>query len=188
MCVIFRFYAKLAELRQRIRANSMPVLNKDLDSLPDASKANLENLTKTSTLPNPKSHRKHTPVPLLSTSSLPRPGKKPQMQTVLESQQLTLDLDSEKPPLPPKPSPPQFSKFIISPQPFRRTDDAKLTMFAGHTPLQGLQLTNTSPHDDPEWYVMLPVTKLTILALAFVQLFSTYLSVFSVDCTSAFRV
>jgi len=143
-----KFYAKLAELRQRIRANSMPVLNKDLDSLPDASKANLENLTKTSTLPNPRSHRKHTPVPLLSTSSLPRPGKKPQMQTVLESQQLTLDLDSEKPPLPPKPSPPQFSKFIISPQPFRRTDDAKLTMFAGHTPLQ--QLTNTSPHD-AEW-------------------------------------
>ena len=47
MYVIFRFYAKLAELRQRIRANSMPVLNKDLDSLPDASKANLENLTKT---------------------------------------------------------------------------------------------------------------------------------------------
>ena len=167
MYVIFRFYAKLAELRQRIRANSMPVLNKDLDSLPEASKANLENLTKTSTLPNPKSHRKHTPVPLLTTSSLPRPGKKPQMQTVLESQQLSLDLDSEKPPLPPKPSPPQFSKFIISPQPFRRTDDAKLTMFAGHTPLQGPQLTNTSPHD-AEWYVIPPVTKLTILVLALV--------------------
>merc|ERR1719341_1984474 len=150
MYVIFRFYAKLAELRQRIRANSMPVLNKDLDSLPDASKANLENLTKTSTLPNPKSHRKHTPVPLLTTSSLPRPGKKPQMQTVLESQQLTLDLDSEKPPLPPKPSPPQFSKYIISPQPFRRTDDAKLTMYASHTPQQGPQLTNPSPHD-AEW-------------------------------------
>jgi len=145
-----KFYAKLAELRQRIRANSMPVLNKDLDSLPDASKANLENLTKTSTLPNPKSHRKHTPVPLLTTSSLPRPGKKPQMQTVLESQQLTLDLESEKPPLPPKPSPPQFSKYIISPQPFRRTDDAKLTMIAGHTPQQGPQLTNPNPHD-AEW-------------------------------------
>ena len=57
MYVIFRFYAKLAELRQRIRANSMPVLNKDLDSLPDASKANLENLTKTPKPQNPKTPR-----------------------------------------------------------------------------------------------------------------------------------
>ena len=29
-----RFYAKLAELRQRIRANSMPVLNKELEEDP----------------------------------------------------------------------------------------------------------------------------------------------------------
>ena len=153
MHVLFRFYAKLAELRQRIRANSMPVLNKDLDTLQDSdSRTNLDNLPKTSTLP--KSFRKASPAPDLTTSSLPRPGKQPRMQTVLESQQLTLDLDPEKPPLPPKPSPPQFSKYIISPQPFRRTDDAKLTLFAGHTPHQGPQITNTTPPHDAEWYVL----------------------------------
>ena len=132
--VMFRFYAKLAELRQRIRANSMPTLNKDL---PEEDSANNESF-QTSTLP--KTYRKHNHE-LSTTSSLPRLNK-PRMQTVLETQQLELSGDQEKPPLPPKPSPPQqFSKFIISPQPFRRTDDAKLSMI------------NNSQHE--EWYVLL---------------------------------
>ena len=115
--MIYRFYAKLAELRQRIRANSMPTLNKDPDTLEPRQNA---------------------------SSSLPRTFK-PRMETVLESQQLTLDLaDQEKPPLPPKPfpSPPnQYGKFIISPQPFRKPEESKLTLFAGSTPF-----TNKTPH------------------------------------------
>lgn len=156
---MFRFYAKLAELRQRIRANSMPTLNKDLDSLQDVSKTNLDTLSQTATLP--KSYRKHSHGSDLSTFSLPRPGK-PRMQTVLESQQLNLDLaPEEKPPLPPKPSPPHhLSKYIISPQPFRRTDDAKLTLFAGSTPLHPSHNTNSAspPPHDPEWYVIIILT------------------------------
>ena len=141
----------------------MPTLNKDdLDTLADDDKANLDTFSRT--LPKPARN--------LTTGSLPRPGK-PRMQTVLESQQLNLDLgDQEKPPLPPKPSPPhQFSKFIISPQPFRRTDDAKLTLFAGNTPhhsqivgdlhhSQNTNIgdpsfdTNISPSHDSDWYVI----------------------------------
>ena len=139
----------------------MPTLNKDLDTLADDDKSNLDTFSRTSTLPKP-SRRNHSD---LTTGSLPRPGK-PRMQTVLESQQLNLDLaDQEKPPLPPKPSPPhQFSKFIISPQPFRRTDDAKLTLFAGNTPHHSQNTnnsigdpsynTNTSPPHDSDWYVI----------------------------------
>ena len=142
MHVLFRFYAKLAELRQRIRANSMPTLNKDLPE--EDPQTNTEPFSQTSTLP--KTFRKHNNLDL-STGSLPRMNK-PRMQTVLETQQLELG-DQEKPPLPPKPSPPnQLTKFIISPQPFRRTDDLKLSlMSSGHNP-------NFSPqHDEREWYV-----------------------------------
>ena len=132
----------------------MPTLNKDdLDTIADDDKANLDTFSRT--LPKP--------ARTLATGSLPRPGK-PRMQTVLESQQLNLDLgDQEKPPLPPKPSPPhQFSKFIISPQPFRRTDDAKLTLFAGNTPHHSQNTnigdpsfdTNISPSHDSDWYVI----------------------------------
>ena len=140
----------------------MPTLNKDLDIAPDDDKANLDTFSRTSTLPKPGRRNQSD----LTTGSLPRPGK-PRMQTVLESQQLNLDLvDQEKPPLPPKPSPPhQFSKFIISPQPFRRTDDAKLTLFAGNTPHHSQNTnttnlgdssfnTNTSPTHESDWYVI----------------------------------
>ena len=85
----FRFYAKLAELRQRIRANSVPnSLNKDLDSVQEDTN-NLDSFTKTSTLP--KTNRK----PDLNTSSLPR-SIKPRMQTVLESEQLNLEQEQEQ--------------------------------------------------------------------------------------------
>ena len=129
-CMISRFYAKLAELRQRIRANSMPTLNKD----PDTLEARHQRYSD----PPPQP----TTLPLSSSASLPRPAK-PRMQTVLESQQLTLELsEQEKPPLPPKPSPPtQYQKYIISPQPFRKPEESKLTLYAGSTPF-----TNKTTH------------------------------------------
>ena len=117
----------------------MPTLNKDLEPIPDESSNNLDNLSKTSTLP--KTNRKYSD---LATGSLPRSAK-PRMQTVIESQQLDLELDQDKPPLPPKPSP-SYSKFIISPQPFRRgceepgaggAGGARMTLFAGNTPFRG---------------------------------------------------
>jgi len=60
-----KFYAKLAELRQRIRATSMPTLNKD-ESLPP------------------------TPTPLIDSysSSLPRPSKSNRLPSLIESQTL----------------------------------------------------------------------------------------------------
>lgn len=132
--MISRFYAKLAELRQRIRANSMPTLNKD----PDTLESSYQSSSLSSTLP--KSFRKHQTDP--STASLPRSAK-PRMETVLESQQLTLEVaEDERPPLPPKPSPPnQYQKYIISPKPFRKPEESKLTLFAGSTPF-----TNKTQH------------------------------------------
>eukprot|EP00092_Neocalanus_flemingeri_P028362 GFUD01030799.1.p1 GENE.GFUD01030799.1~~GFUD01030799.1.p1 ORF type:complete len:942 (-),score=220.92 GFUD01030799.1:707-3532(-) len=113
-----KFYAKLAELRQRIRANSMPTLNKDPDNLPlNPLDPNTE--IHSSTLPKP--HRKS--ISEMSTSSLPRQPKS-RLPSVIESQQLNLSLADDKPPLPPKPSPPlPYSKYIISPQPYRRSDE-----------------------------------------------------------------
>eukprot|EP00092_Neocalanus_flemingeri_P037854 GFUD01041204.1.p1 GENE.GFUD01041204.1~~GFUD01041204.1.p1 ORF type:complete len:951 (-),score=236.41 GFUD01041204.1:808-3660(-) len=113
-----KFYAKLAELRQRIRANSMPTLNKDPDNLPlNPLDPNTE--IHSSTLPKP--HRKS--ISEMSTSSLPRQPKS-RLPSVIESQQLNLTLADDKPPLPPKPSPPlPYSKYIISPQPYRRSDE-----------------------------------------------------------------
>ena len=56
--MVYRFYAKLAELRQRIRANSMPTLNKDPDTLEDKDQRLGEpSPHQSSTLP--KSFRKH---------------------------------------------------------------------------------------------------------------------------------
>jgi len=123
-----KFYAKLAELRQRIRANSMPTLNKDPDTLEGRHQRYSE--------PPPSYRADH------SSASLPRPAK-PRMQTVLESQQLSLELaEQEKPPLLPKPSPPaQYQKYIILPQPFRKSEESKLTLFAGSTPF-----TNKTTH------------------------------------------
>jgi len=116
-----KFYAKLAELRQRIRANSMPTLNKEPDNLP-LNPLDPNTDIHSSTLPKP--HRKSYNE--LSTSSLPRQPKS-RLPSVLESQQLNLTLEeANKPPLPPKPSPPlPYSKYIISPQPYRRLDDPK---------------------------------------------------------------
>merc|ERR1719186_2242160 len=116
-----KFYAKLAELRQRIRANSMPTLNKDPDNLPlNPLDPNTE--IHSSTLPKP--HRKSFTD--MTASPLPRQPKS-RLPSVIESQQLNLNLaDADKPPLPPKPSPPlPYSKYIISPQPYRRSDDPK---------------------------------------------------------------
>jgi len=129
-----KFYAKLAELRQRIRANSMPTLNKD----PDTLESSYQSSSLSSTLP--KSFRKHQADP--SSASLPRSAK-PRMETVLESQQLTLEVsEDERPPLPPKPSPPnQYQKYIISPKPFKKPEETKLTLFAGSTPF-----TNKTRH------------------------------------------
>jgi len=120
--MIYRFYAKLAELRQRIRANSMPTLNKDPDNLP-LNPLDPNTDIHSSTLP--KSHRKSFTE--MSTSSLPRQPKS-RLPSVIESQQLNLSLpEADKPPLPPKPSPPlPYSKYIISPQPYRRSDDPKV--------------------------------------------------------------
>ena len=153
-----RFYAKLAELRQRIRANSMPVLNKELETHEDPvsrparkSMSEVPNVSKNNML----SH----------SASLPRPARAARLPSLVESQQLQLELrelekspridskrdmepsprtinqppelsprtiptdqeqfsksDPERPPLPPKPSPPSFSNFIIAPQPFRRAE------------------------------------------------------------------
>jgi len=140
-----KFYAKLAELRQRIRANSVPnSLNKDPDIVQEDTN-NLDSFSKTSTLPKTNNRK-----PDLNTSSLPR-STKPRMQTVLESEQLNLEQEQEKPPLPPKPSPPnQFSKYIISPQPFRKSecDNLKqLTVYAGNTPHQNFTNTSSPTHE-----------------------------------------
>ena len=119
--MVYRFYAKLAELRQRIRANSMPTLNTDPDNLP-LNPIDPNTNIHSSTLPKPQ--RKSFTE--LSTSSLPR-QQKTRLPSVIESQQLNLNLnEADKPPLPPKPSPPlPYSKYIISPQPYRRLDDSK---------------------------------------------------------------
>ena len=108
----------------------MPTLNKDPDTLEDKDQRLSEPSLQSSTLPKSFS------------ASLPRPAK-PRMQTVVESQQLTLEMaEQEKPPLPPKPSPPsQYPKYIISPQPFRKPEETKLTLFAGSTPF-----TNKTSH------------------------------------------
>merc|ERR1719204_2737548 len=148
-----KFYAKLAELRQRIRANSMPVLNKELDPHEESasrparkSKSEVPMVCKTNLLTH--------------SASLPRPARAARLPSLVESQQLQLELrelgssprdqqvhnqhnhqtelstlitlsdqekiamsqDQERPPLPPKPSTPSFSNFIIAPQPFRRSD------------------------------------------------------------------
>jgi len=155
-----KFYAKLAELRQRIRANSMPVLNKELEEDPASRPA----------------RKSMSEVPIVcknnmlsQSASLPRPARAARLPSLVESQQLQLELrelekppridpkrdpesrtinqhnpqppelspriiptasdqeqfsksDPERPPLPPKPSTPSFSNFIIAPQPFRRTE------------------------------------------------------------------
>ena len=108
--MIYRFYAKLAELRQRIRANSMPTLNKEPDNLP-LNPLDPNTDIHSSTLPKP--HRKSYNE--LSTSSLPRQPKS-RLPSVLESQQLNLNLaEADKPPLPPKlksdPHPHSFYKI-----------------------------------------------------------------------------
>ena len=97
---------------------------------------------------------------LTHSASLPRPARATRLPSLVESQQLQLELrelgssprdqqvhnqhnhqtelstlitlsdqeklamsqDQERPPLPPKPSTPSFSNFIIAPQPFRRSD------------------------------------------------------------------
>ena len=102
---------------------------------------------------------------LSHSASLPRPARAARLPSLVESQQLQLELrelekspridskrdmepsprtinqppelsprtiptdqeqfsksDPERPPLPPKPSPPSFSNFIIAPQPFRRAE------------------------------------------------------------------
>ena len=137
-----RFYAKLAELRQRIRANSMPVLNKELEEDPASSRPARKSMSE---VPNNM---------LSQSASLPRPARAARLPSLVESQQLQLELrelekpprdlesrttnqqhnpqpelsqriittDPERPPLPPKPSTPSFSNFIIAPQPFRRTE------------------------------------------------------------------
>merc|ERR1712106_578330 len=87
-----KFYAKLAELRQRIRANSMPTLNKDPDILP-LNPLDPNTDIHSSTLPKP--HRKS--LSELSTSSFPRQPKS-RLPSVLETQQLNLNLtDADKP-------------------------------------------------------------------------------------------
>ena len=144
-----RFYAKLAELRQRIRANSMPVLNKELEEDP-ASRPARKSMSEVPSANNM----------LSQSASLPRPARAARLPSLVESQQLQLELrelekpprvepkrdlesrtinqhnlqpelsqriiptasDPERPPLPPKPSTPSFSNFIIAPQPFRRTE------------------------------------------------------------------
>merc|ERR1719341_2968955 len=144
-----KFYAKLAELRQRIRANSMPVLNKELEEDP-ASRPARKSMSEVPSANNM----------LSQSASLPRPSKATRLPSLVESQQLQLELrelekpprvepkrdlesrtinqhnlqpelsqriiptasDPERPPLPPKPSTPSFSNFIIAPQPFRRTE------------------------------------------------------------------
>lgn len=115
-----RFYAKLAELRQRIRANSMPVLNKE--------------------------ELEESPASPHTTASLPRPARKslnqasprvtnPRLPSLQETQQLSLELREQefKPPLPPKPSPPPYSNYIIAPQPFRRPLEPALEERAPNT-------------------------------------------------------
>ena len=42
--------------------------------------------------------------------------------TLSDQEKLAMSQDQERPPLPPKPSTPSFSNFIIAPQPFRRSD------------------------------------------------------------------
>ena len=162
--MIYRFYAKLAELRQRIRANSMPTLNKDPDNLPlNPLDPNTE--IHSSTLPKP--HRKSFTD--MTTSSLPRQPKS-RLPSVIESQQLNLNLaDADKPPLPPKPSPPlPYSKYIISPQPYRRSDDPKApdsppSRFSLPTPgapvsvatatNSGVAPSSLGSQHDQDWYV-----------------------------------
>jgi len=42
--------------------------------------------------------------------------------TLSDQEKIAMSQDQERPPLPPKPSTPSFSNFIIAPQPFRRSD------------------------------------------------------------------
>jgi len=118
-----KFYAKLAELRQRIRANSLPVLHQDPASQPPTN--------------TPLTH-----PPIAHTNSLPRPAKS-RLPSLLESSESPSSLEGEperipegeKPPLPPKPSPPHSFTSMITAKPFR-SPDRQLT-----------ELTNL--HDDP---------------------------------------
>ena len=103
----YRFYAKLAELRQRIRANSLPVLHQDPASQPPTN--------------TPLTH-----PPIAHTNSLPRPAKS-RLPSLLESSESPSSLEGEperipegeKPPLPPKPSPPHSFTSMITAKPFR---------------------------------------------------------------------
>jgi len=154
-----KFYAKLAELRQRIRANSMPVLNKELDpqeesasrparksmsEVPMVCKTNL--LTHSASLPRPARaarlpslvESQQLQLELRELERSPMVGSSPRDQqvhnqhnhqtelstliTLSEQEKLAMSQDQERPPLPPKPSTPSFSNFIIAPQPFRRSD------------------------------------------------------------------
>merc|ERR1719323_1023738 len=154
-----KFYAKLAELRQRIRANSMPVLNKELDpheesasrparksmsEVPMVCKTNL--LTHSASLPRPARaarlpslvESQQLQLELRELERSPMVGSSPRDQqvhnqhnhqtelstliTLSDQEKLAMSQDQERPPLPPKPSTPSFSNFIIAPQPFRRSD------------------------------------------------------------------
>jgi len=115
-----KFYAKLDELRKRIRANSMPVLNREegeqarlTASLPrPARKTSLDSAPSSAPYSAPPAH----------TASLPRPPR--------PSARLPAVAEQERPPLPPKPSPapapaPSYSSYIIAPQPFRRAGEGE---------------------------------------------------------------
>ena len=181
-----RFYAKLAELRQRIRANSMPVLNKEIEEEPAAARPARKSMSE---------------VPIVcknnmlsQSASLPRPSRAARLPSLVESQQLQLELrelekpprvdpkrdlesrtinnqqhnqqspelsprtsdqeqfskpDPERPPLPPKPSTPSFSSFIIAPQPFRRAEGESEAPSLAQQAIQS-------------WYSLLVFTHLTL--------------------------
>ena len=137
----------------------MPVLNKELDpheesasrparksmsEVPMVCKTNL--LTHSASLPRPA---RATRLPSLVESQQlqlelrelersPMVGSSPRDQqvhnqhnhqtelstliTLSDQEKLAMSQDQERPPLPPKPSTPSFSNFIIAPQPFRRSD------------------------------------------------------------------
>ena len=130
----------------------MPTLNKEPDNLP-LNPLDPNTDIHSSTLPKP--HRKSYNE--LSTSSLPRQPKS-RLPSVLESQQLNLNLaEADKPPLPPKPSPPlPYSKYIITPQPYRRLDDPKTPDSPPSrlplTPPTNSGVVPSNQHDQP-WYV-----------------------------------
>jgi len=125
-----KFYAKLDELRKRIRANSMPVLNREegearlTASLPrPVRKTSLDNAPTSTPSIAPYS------APPAHTASLPRPPR--------PSARLPAVAEQERPPLPPKPSPappppyaatappPPYNSYIIAPQPYRRAGEGE---------------------------------------------------------------